>query len=225
MHASGEPTGEESAAAFWENRYGGPDRVWSGKPNQALVEAVSGIPPGRALDLGCGEGADSIWLAERGWRVTGVDIAPPALARARASAEERGIPQGQISWIAADLAAWHPEGAYDLVSACFLHSPVELPRAEVLRRAAGAVAPGGHLLVVAHAEAPPWAEDYGHVHAPIDPDQERADLALDPGAWDVVVGHIGSRQAVGPDGQEATLRDSVLLVRRRARGHEAGDRA
>lgn len=205
---------EYDAATFWETRYAASDHIWSGEPNDALVDTVADLDPGRALDLGCGEGGDSAWLAEHGWQVTAVDIAAAAVARAKDLAAGRGIPDGRITWVVADLAGWQPTDSYELVSACFLQSPVDFPRTEVLRRAAGAVVPGGHLLVVAHADAPPWSEDHGHEHASFDPGGELADLQLDATAWDIVVSDIRPRQATGPHGEHATLRDSVLLVRR-----------
>ena len=202
------------AAAFWDERYGSRERMWSGRPNQPLVDLVGHLAPGRALDLGCGEGADCVWLASRGWTVTGVDVSATAVGRAAEHAAERGVPDGRITWIRADLASWEPEATFDLVSACFLHSPIDFPRSAVLRRAAGAVARGGHLLVVSHAEAPPWAS--GHDHAehrfPI-PEDDLADLALD-GGWTVLVNEVGEREGRSPDGEPATLRDVVTLARR-----------
>lgn len=204
------------AAGFWQERYGERDRLWSGRPNVALVATVGGLAPGRVLELGCGEGADSIWLAEQGWRVTAVDVAETAIARGRSEAAARGIADGRITWLIADLASWSPPGSYELVSACFLHSPIEFPREGVLRRAAQAVRPGGHLLVVGHAEPPPWADEHAHdPHHFLGPDEELAALALDPAEWAVVVSDLRSREASGPDGQPATLRDGVLLLRRR----------
>ncbi|WP_382310148.1 class I SAM-dependent methyltransferase [Herbiconiux sp. UC225_62] len=167
---------ETDATAFWEGRYRERDQIWSGRPNQALVDVVEplAVTPGRALDLGSGEGADSIWLAEQGWQVTGVDISATALARAGVHASDRGVAE-RIDWVQADLATWIPSPGYDLVSACFLHSPVAFPREEVLRRAAAAVAPAGYLLVVGHASFPPWSRHAdndeadeaapGHAHA------------------------------------------------------------
>ena len=114
-----------------------------------------------------------------------------------------------------DLAGWEPAGSYDLVTCCFLHSPVDFPRTVVLRRAAGAVAAGGHLLVVGHAEPPPWARgDHHGDHDFPAPADELAALELD-GGWETLVSEVRARQATGPDGSEATCRDTVTLLRRR----------
>ncbi|MGC8463720.1 MAG: SAM-dependent methyltransferase [Acidimicrobiales bacterium] len=221
--------GPVDAAAFWEGRYAEQHRVWSGEPNAALADAASRLRPGRALDLGCGEGGDVVWLAEQGWQVTGVDISATAVARGQSLAAERGIGDDRITWQVEDLAAWEPTDRYDLVTSCFLHSPVDFPRTAVLRRAAAAVAPGGHLLIVTHAEAPPWArrhhEDgnggdhrHAHHHGHHDfpsPEDELAALDLDADEWDVVVSEVRDREATGPDGERVTLRDAVTFARRR----------
>lgn len=213
----GEPTADPTdPVGFWEARYGERDRVWSGEANTALVDSLTGVAPGRALDLGCGEGGDSVWLAERGWQVTAVDISSTAVGRGRILASSRDIPDGRITWLIEDLATWEPAGAFELVSSCFLHSPVELPRATVLRRAATCVVPGGRLLVVAHAEAPPWAREHHHEHAFPSPAEELTDLALDPDVWEIEISEVRSRRAVGPDGLEATLADTVTLAQRKA---------
>jgi SAM-dependent methyltransferase len=209
-------TDDEAEAAFWETRYAGDEHIWSGQPNQALVDVLSDFDPGRALDLGCGEGGDSIWLAQHGWQVTAVDIAATAIARAQDLATRRGISGAQIVWVVADLATWRPTETYDLVSACFLQSPLDFPRTDVLRSAASVVAEGGHLLVVAHADSPPWSE--GHDHAPhsrIDPSEELAGLDLEAADWATLVSGVRPRQATGPHGEQATLNDSVLLLCRR----------
>lgn len=209
----------QTAAEFWDGRYGEREQVWSGNPNRVLVDLVANLPPGRALDLGAGEGGDSVWLAERGWRVTAIDVSATALARGRAAASARGPAGARIDWEVADLATWRPSDRYDLVSAFFLHSPVEFPRVEVLRRAADAVADGGHLLLVGHAEPPPWMR--GHEHAgdhemtlPT-PESEMADLALDESEWEVVNAEVREREGTGPDGERGVLRDSVVFLRRR----------
>jgi SAM-dependent methyltransferase len=248
--ATGEPAepSETEATAFWEGRYRERDQIWSGRPNRALVDVIGSadIAPGRALDLGSGEGADSIWLAEQGWQVTGVDISATALGRAAAHSSDRGIAGDTISWVHADLAEWSAEReSFDLVSACFLHSPVAFPREEVLRRAAGAVAPGGYLLVVGHAAFPPWsATHHGDADAGADADRAPAghgeghgteggghshdhddlptpahvleSLSLPEGTWETVIAENRSREATGPDGQTAVLDDAILLIRRRA---------
>lgn len=207
---------DPDAVGFWESRYGERAQIWSGQPNAALAGTVADLAPGRALDLGCGEGGDSIWLAGRGWQVTAVDISATAVERASARARAEAIPDDRITWIVADLATWQPVGPYELVSACFLHSPVEFPRAEVLRRAAGTIAVGGHLLIVSHAERPPWAAVHDHApHAFPALDEQLAELRLDEDAWESVVSETRDRDAAGPDGERALLQDHVILLRRR----------
>ena len=213
-HPTESPTGDQDPAAFWEARYAKEDQIWSGRPNHALVTTIGTLEPGRALDLGCGEGGDSVWLADQGWEVVAVDIAETAIARARGQAAAHRIPDGRITWRVQDLACWEPTETYDLVSACFLHSPVDFPRNAVLRRAAAAVAVGGHLLLVGHAEPPPWSHDHDH-HRFLGPAEEIADLRLDADAWETVVSDVRSRQASGPRGQRGTLLDAVVLLRRR----------
>lgn len=136
-------------------------RPGSGDPNSVLVREVTGVRPGRALDLGCGEGADAIWLAQQGWSVTAADISGVALGRARLHAAQAGV-TGRIGWVQTDLTDGFPAGSFELVSAQFLHSPRELPRERILRDAASAVVPGGVLLVVDHAGWPSWEQDPDH---------------------------------------------------------------
>lgn len=217
----------QTAAEFWDDLYGERDRVWSGRPNRVLVDLVADLDPGTALDLGAGEGGDAVWLAERGWQVRAIDVSATALSRAAAAAWARGVAD-RIDWQEGDLADWRPTQEYQLVSAFFLHSAIFFPRAEVLRRAGDAVASGGHLLVVGHAEAPPWARDHeGHEghdgqgdhdhHGMVlpTPQSELADLAPDPARWEVLVAEIREREGTGPDGQSGLLRDSVVFLRRR----------
>jgi chemotaxis protein methyltransferase CheR len=201
------------AVAFWQDRYAGTDRVWSGRPNAVLVREVADLPPGRALDLGCGEGGDAVWLAEQGWQVTAVDIATNALARVTALAAERGVAE-RITTQQHDLAASTPTGTFELVSACFLQTPVAFDRPAALRRVLAGVVPGGRLLLVDHAAAPPWSR-HQHDHFPT-PGETLAGLALDPAQWDPLVVRTRARRATGPDGQEADLLDGVLVLRRTA---------
>ena len=201
------------AATFWENRYRESDRAWSGRANAALEHEAADLAPGTALDLGSGEGGDALWLAQNGWSVTAVDISPTALARGRAAAAIAGL-TGRIRWITADLATWQPDGPFDLVTAHFLQSPVELPREVILRRAAATVAPGGVLLVVGHAEFPPWSKHKPDGVPLPTADDVLASLELAPERWEILTKAAVDREATGPDGQVATLVDSVLTLRR-----------
>jgi SAM-dependent methyltransferase len=134
----------------WDRRYAEAQYIWTATPNRFLVEETAELGPGRALDLACGEGRNAVWLAERGWQVTGVDFSEVALDKARRLAEDRGV-SGE--WIASDLLGYTPASqAFDLVLVFYLQIP-EQERRVVLRRAADAVAPGGTLLIVAHDSA------------------------------------------------------------------------
>jgi len=127
---------------FWDQRYAGSERVWSGRPNQRLVELAAGLTPGTALDVGCGEGADVVWLAQQGWRVTGADISVVALERAEAHAAEAGVAD-RTSWVHADLVAGAAlPGDQDLVTAMFVHVP-EAEFDRVYTAIGAAVRPGG----------------------------------------------------------------------------------
>ncbi|HQZ84886.1 MAG TPA: class I SAM-dependent methyltransferase [Actinomycetota bacterium] len=133
---------------MWDERYTESDQMWSGEPNGALVAEVQGRSPGRALDVGCGEGADAIWLAQQGWDVTALDVSGVALERARAVAKEAGA---DVRWLHAGLLeAALPAGAYDLVSAQY-PALLRTPGNRAGRALLDAVAPGGTLLFVHHA--------------------------------------------------------------------------
>jgi SAM-dependent methyltransferase len=134
----------------WNRRYAGRELLWSGEPNRFLVAEAAALAPGRALDLACGEGRNSVWLAERGWRVTGVDFSDVALAKARRLAAARDV---EVDWIASDVLEYVPEPqAFELVILFYLQLAASERRA-VVASAARAVAPGGTLLVVAHDRA------------------------------------------------------------------------
>jgi SAM-dependent methyltransferase len=203
------------AQQAWEEHYGEHDRVWSGRVNVRLAELVEPMTPGRALDLGCGEGADAMWLAEHGWRVTAVDISPTALDRAAADAAARNLAD-RIDFQRHDLTESFPDGAFDLVSAQFLHSTVPLDRTRLLRRAADAVAAGGTLMVVDHGAPPPWTTKLDHHHHEFPSgDEVVSSLNLDDSQWDRVKVAALERDGLGPAGQQAVLSDNVIILRRR----------
>lgn len=200
-------------AEAWEFRYAEAPQRWSGNPNATLTDLVGGLTPGRAVDLGCGEGADAIWLARQGWRVLGVDISATAVTRARGAALEAGV-DGLATFEAHDLSTWEPAGEIDLVTASFFHSREELPRTEILRRAAAHVAPGGHVAIVSHLAPPPWSEHAHHDELLLDAAGEVT--ALDLGDdWEVVLAEHRERTATSPNGDPATLDDVAVLLRRR----------
>ncbi|MFI6510953.1 class I SAM-dependent methyltransferase [Streptosporangium sp. NPDC050855] len=207
--------GTASEEEFWDGRYGENERLWSGDPNAALVREVSGLEPGSALDLGCGEGGDAIWLARQGWRVTAVDISGVALERAaRHAAATAGDVADRIDWRRHDLAVSFPEGTFDLVSAQFLHSPGDMPRERILRAAASAVAAGGVLLIVGHAGPPPWEEESDAHRSLPTPQQVLDSLELPGGEWEVLVSEEHPRTQVGPDGRPHVRTDNTLKLRR-----------
>jgi SAM-dependent methyltransferase len=201
------------AQAQWEQRYGERERIWSGRVNMRLAEVASALPPGRALDLGCGEGGDAVWMAERDWRVLAVDISETALRRAGEDARARGVAD-RIEFAHYDLSEDFPEGTFDLVSAQFLHSTARLDRPAILKRAANAVSPGGLLVIVDHGEAPPWAAKLGHDHVFPPAETIVDELALPPAEWDWLRVEAVARNATGPDGQPAILHDNLIVLRR-----------
>jgi len=134
-------------SAGWDTRYRASELVWGGEPNRFVAEELTGTPPGRALDIGAGEGRNAIWLAGLGWQVTAVDFSAVAVDRARRLAERQGV---TVDCVVADLRDYQPASAvFDAVVVAYLH----LPPADlnmVLSRAARALAPGGLILVVGH---------------------------------------------------------------------------
>ncbi|CUR60535.1 Methyltransferase type 12 [metagenome] len=208
-------TEEEAASYFepagWEERYSTPESVWSGQPNAQLVAEASRLTPGTALDVGCGEGGDVIWLARQGWQVTGADFSLNGLARARAHADAAGV-LDRTDWWQVDARAFAAgDRAYDLVTTHFLHPP-DGGMVDVTRRLAGAVAPGGHLLVVGHAPAAHFTQlTAAHRRAMF----EARDLvpAL-PDDFEVVAVEQRPRVAVR-DGASHHIEDSTFLARRR----------
>jgi uncharacterized protein (DUF302 family)/SAM-dependent methyltransferase len=140
-----------AVAAQWDRRYGATDRLFRPDPDETLVELASPLAPATALDLGAGEGRNSLWLARRGWKVTAVDASEVALGRLEAAAADSGL---AIETAAEDVfdflgAARARHQRYDLVVVAYVH-PATDGRARLVEAAAEAVSPGGHLFVVAH---------------------------------------------------------------------------
>jgi SAM-dependent methyltransferase len=175
VRAAARPSGTQSD---WDERYSG-EQLWSGNPNGTVVDEAGRLAPGRALDVGAGEGGDAIWLAEQGWTVTAGDISQRALDRVAAAAERRGLP---VICRRADANAWDAfdAEAYDLVTASYASIP-RTPDLRAVYTILAAVAPGGTLLVVSHdpeqmreaaehvrmfdADAYLWVDDFAAVIA------------------------------------------------------------
>jgi len=196
----------------WEAHYSAADRVWARRPNATLVREVRGLPPRRALDLGCGEGGDAVWLARNGWRVTAVDVSPTALRRAADHAAEERVAE-RMRFLHHDLSHWSPDDVYDLVSVQFFHSWEGPPRAPVLRAAARSVAPSGTLLIVSHVAPPSWSTDGRHAHVRFEtPEETLASLRLDPDDWAVKETRSVEREVTAPDGSPAVIADGVVRL-------------
>jgi SAM-dependent methyltransferase len=213
-HRHNEPPADASAqAAEWDAKYGEGDGArWSGRPNGRLVAEVADLAPGRALDVGCGEGADAVWLAQRGWAVTAIDVSDVALSRARAAAGRAGV---VVDWVGGDaLQAGAAARSFDLVS---MQYPALLKAAgeNAVRTLLDAVRPGGLLLAVYHD-----LDDEHRAHmkargtdpaAYVGADDLRALLADD---FDVELHATGPR--IDPPPETPHVADVVLRARRRA---------
>ncbi|MCZ2804416.1 class I SAM-dependent methyltransferase [Modestobacter sp. VKM Ac-2983] len=208
MHDHQQQTSTGQDHASWEERYAAATALWSGRVNPTLADQAADLPPGRALDVGCGEGGDTLWLASRGWQVTGLDWSQTALDRGAAQASAAGLGD-RVTWAQGDVATWQPaEAAFDLVTAHFLH-PEAAVRHALVPRLAAAVAPGGTLLWVGHVHdeqrAVMWGADRFATAADV-----LADLDLQE--WDVVLAGSRPRPAGQHDHHDA---DEVVRVRRR----------
>ncbi len=186
-------------------------------PNPYLVRQVGEVPPGSALDAGCGEGAEAIWLAGLGWRVSAVDISREALARAGERAARSGVAADGIGWVEADLGVWEPGRQYDLVTTHYAHPA--MPQLDFYERLAGWVAHGGTLLIVGHRH-----DDGAHGHRHGAPHQHPEEVSvtavavterLDPSMWEVVTVDEPTRTVTNNVGHAVTLADVVVCARRR----------
>ena len=203
---------DPAVQAEWDTIYSERDQLWSGRPNGALVTETANLTPGRVLDVGCGEGADAIWLAGQGWDVTALEVSVVALERAKRHARDAGV---GISWVHAGLAeAALAPASFDLVSAQYPALP-RTPNSAAEHALLTAVAPGGVLLVVHHAGM--------DTHQPEDGRFDPADYvwpsmvaALLDGDWQVELDL--ERPRIAPDGGAgAHHTDDVVLRARRLR--------
>lgn len=200
----------------WDARYAAAEHLghlWGGEPNRFVVEVVEGLHPGRALDLGCGEGRNARWLAAGGWRVCAVDFSPVALERARAAAAATGLGPDVLEFVEADVCAWEPPaGAFDLVLLAYLHLPAE-QRTVVLGRAAAALAAGGTLCVVGH-DRMNLTEGYGGPQDPVVlPSVEELAGALVATGLVVRVAERRIREVDTPDGPRRAVDHVVVATR------------
>lgn len=207
-------TGPGFDQEFWEQLWATTLREQAGKvarrpPNAHLMAEAADLPPGRALDAGCGHGADTLWLAARGWKVTAVDFSAAALAHGRSMAEAAGAEVAErIEWIESDLATWTAEpGHYDLVVCLYLHVAGLVE--DLVKRMANGVAPGGTLLLAGHRPIDPSTGAATAASDQVQVSVEGAVAALDPKAWELVVAEERPRAAAG------TGVDAVIRARRR----------
>lgn len=204
--------GDPAVQAEWDRRYADQERMWSGNPNGALVAEAAGLTPGRVLDVGCGEGADAVWLARGGWDVTALEVSGVALERAAAHARDAGL---AVRWVHAELAeAALPPASFDLVSAQY-PALLRTPDAASERALLAAVAPGGVLLLVHHAgmDTQPIREDGFDPADYVWPTMVAALLNDD---WEVEVNEERPR-AVPEGGAGAHHVDDLVLRARRLR--------
>jgi SAM-dependent methyltransferase len=197
--------------AGWDERYSSAPMLFSGNPNRALVALVEekALTAGTALDVGCGEGGDAVWLAGRGWRVTGTDISSVALSRAAAAAGAAGVAD-RCHWVHADLdAAGLPTGPFDLVNAEYLHLP-SAQRPALWAALAAAVRPGGTLLVAGHDASDPHIAQLHHLADRFHGVEEIV-AGLGTG-WDI--GFAGPVEGRRPEGSDTPGVDVVVRAQR-----------
>jgi 2-polyprenyl-3-methyl-5-hydroxy-6-metoxy-1,4-benzoquinol methylase len=201
--------------SFWEERWAQALRRHAGKgahrpPNEHLMVELDDLPPGIALDAGCGHGSDTLWLATRGWRVTAVDFSETALANARSTAAAAGADVAErIDWVAGDLATWTPEpGRYDLVACLYVHMAGSVK--ETVQRLATGVAPGGTLFLVGHRPIDPATGAETAAAGQVQVSVDAVVAALDPRLWELVAAEDRPRAMQG------TGVDAVIRARHRS---------
>lgn len=200
--------------AYWEQLWAKtlrehPDKVAQRPPNARMIAEVARLRPGRALDAGCGHGAETLWLVAHGWEVTAVDFSASAITHARAAAEAMGPEIAErITWVEGDLAVWTPPPThFDLVVCLYVHVAGSVD--ELVRRMASGVAPGGSLFMVGHRPVDPATGRPTAAAGQVQVSVEGAVAALDPNEWKLVVVEDRPRAAAGSGV------DAVILAHRR----------
>lgn len=185
-----------------------PDKVAERPPNEHLIAAISNLRPGRALDAGCGHGAETLWLAAHGWEVTAVDFSESALGRARSAADALGPDIARrITWVDADLAVWTPpRDQFDLVVCLYVHAARGVD--ELGRRLASGVARGGTLFMVGHRPVDPATGRLTAAASQVQISVESATAALSTRQWELLIAEERTRAVAG------TGVDAVILARR-----------
>jgi len=196
--------------AYWERRWTQvlrehPDKIAGRRASAHLLTETADLHPGRALDAGCGHGAEAVWLASRGWRVTAVDYSATALDLARSRATVIGADVAErIEWTEGDLTTWMPPpGAYDLVLSLYVH--VQGSVGEMVRRLGAGVAPGGTLLLVGHRPIDPMTGAPTRAAGQVQVSVDAAVDALDPRDWRIEVAEERPRAGAGA-GVDAVVR-------------------
>ncbi len=203
------------SAEFWEPLHQSAEPVTAPPPNVRLTELVRDLElaPGHACDLGSGRGGDARWLASLGWRVTATEVSATAVGRIADMAAAQGLDRLRAE--RHDLSRTLPAGPFDLVYACYFHSPVAFGREDVLRRAARQVAVGGRLILVDHASTAPWSWRFGDEEPTFPTPEETLDVLMLGDGWTTERCESAERVANGPDGATANVTDNVIVVRRR----------
>jgi SAM-dependent methyltransferase len=200
---------------FWDGRWSDvlrahADQVAQRPPNAYLTAVAADLAPGRALDAGCGNGGEALWLAGRGWRVTAVDFSVTAIAHGQSTAARLGPDIAErMAWVEGDLATWAPEaGVYDLLTSLYVHVPGSVE--EMVARLATGVAPGGTLLLVGHLPIDPVTGAETPAAGQLQVTVEAAVAVLDAQAWELPIAEERPRAAAGSGF------DAVICARRRA---------
>ncbi|MEI9949524.1 MAG: class I SAM-dependent methyltransferase [Pseudomonadota bacterium] len=196
--------------SFWEQLWAKTlhehaDKVAQRLANAHLVGEVVSLHPGRALDAGCGHGAESLWLAAHGWQVTAVDFSASALAHGASLAQAIGAEVSQrITWVEGDLATWTAQPAhFDLVLCLYVHVAGSV--AEMVRRMANGVAVGGTLFMVGHRPIDPTTGAATAAAGQVQVSVESVVAVLDPRRWELIIAEERPRSVAG-SGVDAVIR-------------------